>query len=98
MSRFTALILSALLLLGVACASDSSDSESGTETVAYKLAVVGGDAGDEAAFQDAIDCIMASGIEGAETEERVGDTLYASWVEGGKPGSLLEWAQTLCTA
>lgn len=33
---------------------------------------------------------MASGIKGAETEERVGNTLYASWVEGGKSGSLLE--------
>jgi hypothetical protein len=97
MSRFTALVFGALLILGSACASGSSDPEQETESVAYKLAVVGGDASDEAVFQDAIDCIMASGIEGAETEQRVGDTLYASWVEGGKPGSLLEWAQTLCT-
>ena len=75
MSHFKALILSALLLPGVACAADSSDAESKTATIAYKLAVVGGDAGDEAAFQDAIDCIMAGGIEGAETEERVADSL-----------------------
>jgi hypothetical protein len=98
LSRHTALILGTLLLLGGACSNTDSTSEPdpATESVAYKLAIVDGDASKEAAFQDAIDCIMASGIEGAETEEKVGDTLYASWEAGGKPGSLLEWAQTLC--
>ena len=61
------------------------------------LAAVDGDLSEEAAFQDAIDCIMSSGIEGAETETKVGDTLVASWEAGGKQGSLLEWAQVFCT-
>ena len=43
-----------------------------------------------------IDCIMASGIEGAETEEKVGDTLYASWEASAQSESLLEWAQAFC--
>ena len=67
-------------------------------SVAYKLAVIDGDPSEEAAFQAAIDCIMASGIEGAETEAKVGDTLVASWEQSGKQLSLLEWAQLLCTA
>jgi hypothetical protein len=41
-------------------------------SVAYKLAVIDGDPSEEAAFQAAIDCIMASGIRGAETERKVG--------------------------
>ena len=88
MSRVIALLLGGLLILGAACSTSSSnptsddpysDPDPTTESLAYKLAVIGGDASDEAAFQDVIDCIMASGIEGAETEEQVGDTLYASW-------------------
>lgn len=66
------------------------------ESVAYQLAAVGGNLGDEAAFQDVIDCIMASGIKGAETETKVGDTLYASWKAGGQPGTLLEWGKAFC--
>ena len=67
-------------------------------SVAYKLAVIDGDPSEEAAFQAAIDCIMASGIKGAETERKVGDTLVASWEQSGKQLTLLEWAQLLCSA
>lgn len=110
--KLGALAVGTMLLLAVACASDSNSGggsgggggagsgggsgDSGQESVAYKLAVVGGDASDEAAFQDVIDCIMASGIQGAETEEKVGDTLYASWQESSQETSLLEWGQILC--
>jgi hypothetical protein len=99
MRKAIAVAAAALVLVGAAC--DSGGVSSGNEpqelSVAYKLAVVDGDPSREAAFQAAIDCIMASGIEGAETEERVGDTLVASWEQGGKPGTLLEWAQVLCS-
>jgi hypothetical protein len=60
------------------------------------LAVLDGDPSEEAAFQDVIDCIMASGIKGAETEEKVGDTLYASWKQSSQQDTLLEWAQAFC--
>jgi hypothetical protein len=50
----------------------------------------------EAAFQDVLDCIKASGIEGAETEEKIGDTLVASWEQSSQQDSLLEWAQAFC--
>ena len=104
MGKATALVVGALLLVGAACSSsdggDAAPADAAAPTknysVAYKLAVVGGDSSDEAAFQDAIDCIMASGIRGAETEKKVGDTLVASWQAGGKSGTLLEWAQALC--
>jgi hypothetical protein len=66
-------------------------------SVAYKLAVVDGDPGEEDEFQAAIDCIMATGIRGAETEEKVGDTLVSSWQQSGQRDSLLEWAQVLCS-
>lgn len=105
MSKATALLLGGLLILGAACSTSRSnptsddpysDPDPTTESVAYKLAIVGGDAGDEAAFQDVIDCLMASGIEGAETEEQVGDTLYASWKQSAQSESLLEWGQAIC--
>jgi hypothetical protein len=100
-SRYTKLAVGTVLLLGIACSSPSSNPDTskpvpGSESVAYKLAVIGGDANDEAAFQDVIDCILASGIEGAETEEKVGDTLYASWRQSSQSDSLLEWAQAFC--
>lgn len=66
------------------------------ETVAYKLAAVGGSLGDEAAFQAVLDCIMASGIKGAETEMKVADTLYASWAASSQAETLLEWGQAFC--
>jgi hypothetical protein len=99
------LVTVGLLLLGAAaCDSratsvqkqDSGGASAQTLTVAYKLAVIDGDPSEEAAFQSAIDCIMASGIKGAETERKVGDTLVASWQASGKQGSLLEWAQAFC--
>jgi hypothetical protein len=79
---------------------EAAPVEQGPETpsVAYKLAAIDGDVSEEAAFQAAIDCIMSSGIEGAETETKVGDTLVASWQQSGKQLGLLEWAQLLCTA
>jgi hypothetical protein len=100
--KSTILVLVVLLVLGVGCGnSGSHDPGMGgdnptTETVSYKLAVVDGDASEGAAFQDAIDCILASGIKGAETEEKVGDTLYASWQESSQETSLLDWAQVFC--
>jgi NAD(P)H-hydrate repair Nnr-like enzyme with NAD(P)H-hydrate epimerase domain len=90
----TALLVT-LLVSGTACTSPESVARE--ESVAYKLAVVDGDPGKEEEFQEIIDCIMATGIEGAETEEQVGDTLVASWEAGGRPGSLLSWAQALCS-
>lgn len=95
MRRSAILILVVLLLSTVAC-TEASEPAPTRETVAYKLAVIDGDPGKEPAFQRVIDCIMASGIEGAETEERVGDVLVASWQEAGQPGTLLEWAQAFC--
>jgi hypothetical protein len=61
------------------------------------LAVIDGDPSEEAAFQAAIDCIMDSGIKGAETERKVGDTLVASWEQSGKQNTLLERTQLLCS-
>jgi hypothetical protein len=102
MKNVMAFAMVAVLLLAAAC-DDTGGTSGGTSvpdnpSVAYKLAAIDGDLSEEAAFQDAIDCIMASGIEGAETEEKVGDTLVASWQQSGKSGTLLEWAQLLCTA
>lgn len=104
MRKFTIIMsLVSLLIVSVACDASGSDHSgvggdgAPTETVAYKLAVVDGDASEEGAFQEAIDCIMATGIQGAETEEKVGDTLYASWQQSSQETSLLEWAQILCS-
>lgn len=84
------------LLFGAACKSTSSSVNPADYSTAYKLAVIDGDSREEADFQRAIDCIMATGIKGAGTEEKVGDTLYASWQQSSKQDSLLEWAQALC--
>lgn len=65
-------------------------------SVAYKLAVVHGDPSSEPEFQRVLDCVQASGIEGGETEEQIGDTLVASWQASGKADTLLEWAQVFC--
>lgn len=111
MSKLVAVAIGTMLMLAVACDSGSGSSGgpgsgavsggdssgSGQESVAYKLAVVDGDASEEAAFQDVIDCIMSSGIKGAETEQKVGDTLYASWQASSQETTLLEWGQVLCT-
>ena len=98
MRKLVVIAVGTMLMLGTACESSSSGggSDSGDESVAYKLAVVSGDAGDEAAFEAVIDCIMATGIKGAETEEKVGDTLYASWEQSSQETTLLEWGQILC--
>jgi hypothetical protein len=86
------------LVLAAACSASSGGGNTGDHesSVAYKLAVIDGDASEEAAFQDVIDCIMASGIKGAETEQKVGDTLVASWQASSQKDSLLEWGQALC--
>jgi hypothetical protein len=104
MRKAIAIAAAALVLLGPACDSGGTSSGDGIGatspeklSVAYKLAVIDGDPSEEAAFQAAIDCIMASGIKGAETERKVGDTLVASWEQSGKQGTLLEWAQLLCS-
>lgn len=76
--------------------SSGGGGDGGHPSVAYELAVIDGNASEASAFQSSIDCIMASGIKGAETEQRVGDTLYASWKAGGQRGSLLQWAQAFC--
>ena len=75
-----------------------SDEVAPTESfsVAYKLAAVHGDLSSEPEFQRVLDCVQASGIEGGETEERIGDTLVASWEASGKADTLLEWAQAFC--
>lgn len=85
-------------LLGPACGtSDEGPAVDPDDySVAEKLGVVHGDIGTAGEFQRIIDCIMSSGIEGAETEERVGDVLVASWEESGKRDSLLEWARVFC--
>jgi hypothetical protein len=104
MRKAIAVAAAALVLLGPAC--DSAETSSGDDivatspeklSVAYKLAVIDGDPSEEPAFQAAIECIMASGIEGAETEEKIGDTLVPSWEKSGKGTTLLEWAQLLCS-
>jgi len=93
----TLAMVGGVLLLGIACETET-DAEVPTEdlSVAYKLAVIDGDPGNEEAFQEVLDCIRASGIEGAETEEQIGDTLVASWEQSGQRDSLLEWAQAFC--
>ncbi len=96
MSRSVPGLLMALLIFVSACSSGTSQPAPGTETVAYKLAVIHGDSSAEPEFQRIIDCIQASGIEGGETEEQVGDTLVASWEQSGKRETLLEWAQAFC--
>jgi hypothetical protein len=84
-----------LILLATACGSGGGSSKYNL-SVAYKLAVIDGDASEESDFQDVIDCIMASGIKGAETEQKVGDTLVASWKASSQQDSLVEWGQALC--
>jgi hypothetical protein len=73
------------------------DDVSLNRAASRRLAVIDGDPSEEAAFQAAIDCIMDSGIKGAETERKVGDTLVASWEQSGKQNTLLEWTQLLCS-
>ena len=104
MRKAIAVAATALVFLGPACDSGGTSSGDGTGatapeelSAAYKLAVIDGDPSEEPAFQAAIDCIMASGIEGAETEEKIGDTLVASWEKSGKGTTLLEWAHLLCS-
>jgi hypothetical protein len=66
-------------------------------SAAYRLSVLDvGDGSETTAFQADIDCIMASGIEGAETEDKVADTLYAGWLQSSQDVGLLEWANILC--
>jgi hypothetical protein len=104
MKRALALVIvAALMLAGAACGTDNAPSgtndpatDAPEPSVAYKLAVVHGDPSTEAAFQEVLDCIKASGIEGAETEGKIGDTLVAGWEQSGKRDSLLEWAQAFC--
>ena len=95
----TAFALASLLLVAPSCETDETVTggvDPADYTTAEKLAVIHGDIGTAPEFQRVIDCIMASGIEGAETEEQVGDTLYASWEQSGKQDTLLEWAQAFC--
>jgi hypothetical protein len=103
----TLVILSAgaLLVVGYSLATDSdSDTSDDSEyTVAQKLSAIdtGGDTEAEAEeFQDVLDCIRASGIEGAETEIQISDTLVAGWEQSGGEngdGELLELGQALCS-
>jgi hypothetical protein len=96
--RAVVVAFGAILVVGSACDSGGGGSSGhDQQSVAYKLAVIDGDPSEEDEFQNVIDCIMSSGIKGAETEESVGDTLVASWQQGGKRGSLLEWGETLCS-
>jgi hypothetical protein len=100
--------MAAVFVVAVACDTAGSGGEGGgdgvgagggggdTTSIAYKLAVLDGDASEEADFQDVIDCIMATGIKGAKTETRVGDTLYASWKQSSQEVSVLRWGQILC--
>jgi hypothetical protein len=95
--KLAILMLCGAMFAGAACSTDTDSEEDLTEeSVAYKLAALHGDLGTEAEFQRIIDCIMASGIEGAETEEKEGDTLYASWEQSSQQDSLLEWARAFC--
>jgi hypothetical protein len=96
--KSASLLITAFLLLGVACDSPAADSEIDPDnfTVAEKLAFIHGDESTAGEFQRIIDCIMTSGIEGAETEEQVGDVLVASWEESAQRDTLLEWAQAFC--
>jgi hypothetical protein len=99
-----------IAVLGAACSDNGSGSgtDSGTDsgtnenfTIAEKLSAIdtGGDTSAEAdEFQEVLDCIQASGIEGGETEREIADTLVAAWDEMGKPeGGLLELGQALCS-
>jgi hypothetical protein len=106
--KLRTIAVGALLLLATACGPSAGGSMGGGSTgagsadtatlsVAAKLAIVDGDESETAAFQDVVDCIMASGIKGAETEEKVGDTLYASWKASSQEETLLEWGQILCS-
>jgi hypothetical protein len=95
--KLTTFVVGVLLLIAAGCDSSGSSARQGESlSVAYKLAVIDGDASEEGAFQDVIDCIMGSGIKGAETEVKVGDTLVASWQASSKQDSLLEWGQAFC--
>lgn len=97
MRKLAILMLCGVLLTGAACSTNTdSEPDLSEKSVAYKLAALHGDLGTEAEFQRIIDCVRASGIEGAETEEKVGDTLYASWEQSSQQESLLEWARAFC--
>jgi hypothetical protein len=96
MRKATVFAVTALLLVAAACQDKGGTSVPKNPSTAHEMAVINGDPSEEAAFQNVIDCVMASGIQGAETEEKVGDTLFASWNAGGKPGTLLEWSQAFC--
>ena len=90
----TLAIVAVLLILSSLSVSGSSD-DGYVASVAYKLAVIDGDPNEEAAFQSAIDCIMAARTTG-QTEQAVGDTLVSSWQHGSDETSLLAWAQVMC--
>jgi hypothetical protein len=105
----TAFVIVTAILIGGAIIANAFDGEpdlpGGADehyTVAEKLSAIdtGGDTSAEAAeFQDILNCIRASGIEGAETETQIADTLVAAWNEmGSDEGELLELGQALCSA
>jgi hypothetical protein len=99
LKRLAIVLLGGLLVLS-SCSSPngSGGGGGGSPSVAFKLSVIDvGNGSEEAEFQGVIDCIMSSGIKGAETETKVGDVLYASWKQSSQKESLLEWGRVLCS-
>jgi hypothetical protein len=65
-----------------------------------ELSVLDGDPGSKAEFSQILDQVQA-GVGSCNPEpdrQTAASTIWASWDQGGKSGTLLEWARALVTA
>jgi hypothetical protein len=68
-------------------------------TVEYMLAAIHGDLSTEAEFKRIVDQIQAGGsvCDPEPNRQHVGDVIVSSWEDGGKAGSLLDWARAIAS-
>jgi len=94
MVRLAWLALTLLLVMGC-----SSPSPTQTPTPERNLAVIAGDLSTEAEFGRILDKLQAgTAICAAEPDRaHVADVIVASYDQGGKSGTLLDWARNLAS-
>lgn len=91
--RIVLLAISATLAVGASGCGGQGESQPTEEpSIAGKLSVIDGGAS-ASDFQVMLDCLVASGAPGTETDQKVADTLVASWEQSSKQDSLYAFSQ-----
>jgi hypothetical protein len=78
--------------MGASSCDEEATQADNEPTIAEKLSAIDGYAS-ASEFQGKLDCLVATGSPGTETEETVADTLVAAWNASSKSDSLWDFTQ-----